>query len=84
MVIYNYNNYTGGGIGLVKFSIVDLCGNTRDIPVLVRELRQKNLISGTEKDLGGETVYITHNLIAVKKVMEDYDNLTLDIHKEKI
>jgi squalene cyclase len=57
MVIYIHDNYTKGGIGLVKFSIVDLCGNARDIPVLVRELRQKNLISGTEKDLGGETVF---------------------------
>ena len=66
---------------VIRFSIVDVCGNARDIQYLVRELRTKGLISGTEKDLGGETVYLTNNINAVKKVMQDYDGLVLDIHK---
>ena len=66
-----------------KFSIVDIGGNARDIPVLIRELRQKNLIVATEKDAGGDTVYLTNNLFAVKNVVSDYDGLMLDIIKEK-
>jgi hypothetical protein len=66
-----------------KFSIVDIGGNARDIPYLVRELRQKNLIVATEKDAGGDTVYLTNNLFAVKNVAGDYDGLMLDIIKEK-
>jgi hypothetical protein len=65
-----------------KFSILDIGGHARDISYLVKELRQNNLIVATEKDVGGDTVYLTNNLFAVKKIMEDYDNLTLDIHKE--
>lgn len=65
-----------------KFSIVDIGGNARDIPYAVRELRLKNLIVATEKDVGGDTVYLTNNLFAVKKVMSDYDGLMLDIHKK--
>ncbi len=42
-----------------KFSIVDIGGNARDIPYLVKELRQKNLIVATEKDVGNDTVYLT-------------------------
>lgn len=66
-----------------KFSIVDIGGNARDIPFLIRELRQKNLIAATEKDAGGDTVYLTNNLFAVKNVASDYDGLMLDIIKEK-
>ncbi len=66
-----------------KFSIVDIGGNARDIPFLIRELRQKNLIAATEKDVGGDTVYLTNNLFAVKNVASDYDGLMLDIIKEK-
>lgn len=66
-----------------KFSIVDIGGNARDIPFLVRELRQKNLIVATEKDAGGDTVYLTNNLFAVKVVAGDYDGLMLDVIKEK-
>lgn len=66
-----------------KFSIVDIGGNARDIPYLVRELRQKNLIVATEKDAGGDTVYLTNNLFAVKNVASDYDGLMLDVIKEK-
>jgi hypothetical protein len=67
---------------MYRFSIVALTGSTRDIPYLMKELRRSNLITGTEKDLGGEPVYLTHNIVAVKKIMEDYDNLTLDLHRE--
>ena len=66
-----------------KFSIVDIGGNARDIPYLVRELRQKNLIVATEKDVGGDTVYLTNNLFAVRNVASDYDGLMLDVIKEK-
>ena len=64
-----------------KFSIVDVGGYAKDISYLIRELRQKSLIVATEKDVGGDTVYLTNNLFAVKKVMIDYDGLMLDIHK---
>jgi hypothetical protein len=67
---------------MIKFSIVDICGNKKNIPYLLQELRKSNLISGTEKDVGGDTVYLTHNIVAVKKTMEDYDGLMLDIHKD--
>jgi hypothetical protein len=64
-----------------KFSIVDLCGNNKDIPYLVKELRQNNFITATERDIDGEPVYITHNLVGVKRVAQDYDGLTIDVHK---
>jgi len=64
-----------------KFSIVDIGGHMRDIQYLVRELRTKNLIVSTEKDAGGDTVYLTNNLVAVKKVISEYDGLMLDVHK---
>lgn len=41
----------------------------------------KNLIVATEKDLGGDTVYLTNNLVAVKKIISDYEGLMLDILK---
>lgn len=66
-----------------KFSIVDIGGFARDIPYLIKELRQKNLIVATEKDAGGDTVYLTNNLFAVKKVTDEYDGLMLDVIKEK-
>jgi len=66
---------------MVKFSIVALGGSTRDIPYLIKELRHKNLIAGTEKDVGGDTVYLTNSIAGVKKVMEDYDGIMLDVHK---
>lgn len=62
-----------------KFSILDIGGNSRDIPYLVKELRQKNLIAATEKDVGGDTVYLTNNLFAVKKIISEYDGLMLDV-----
>jgi hypothetical protein len=64
-----------------KFSIVDIGGFARDIPYLVRELRQKNLIAATEKDAGGDTVYLTNNLFAVKKIIGEYEGLMLDVIK---
>jgi hypothetical protein len=66
-----------------KFSIVDIGGNARDIPYLIRELRQKSLIVATEKDVGNDTVYLTNNLFAVKKIISEYDGLMLDVIKQK-
>lgn len=68
---------------MIKFSVLDICGNKKNIPYLVQELKKNNLIAGTEKDIGGETVYLTHNIVAVKRIMEDYEGLMLDIHKER-
>lgn len=64
-----------------KFSIVDIGGHMKDIQYLVRELRMKNLIVSTEKDAGGDTVYLTNSLPAVRKVMSEYDGLMLDVIK---
>ncbi len=66
-----------------KFSIVDIGGHARDITYLLKELRQNNLIVATEKDAGYDTVYLTNNLFAVKRIMEDYDGLMLDVIKQK-
>ncbi|MDP4093553.1 MAG: hypothetical protein Q8920_09350 [Bacillota bacterium] len=66
---------------MIKFAIIDVTGNSRDISYLIKELRQKNLIAGTEKDVHGETIYHTNSIASVKKLMEDYDNLMLDIVK---
>lgn len=68
---------------MIKFSILASGGSTKNITYLVKELRQNNLIAATEKDIGGDTVYLTNNIVAVKKIFEDYDGLMLDIHKEK-
>lgn len=64
-----------------RFSIVDIGGHMKDIQYLIRELRTKNLIVATEKDAGGDTVYLTNNLVAVKNVTSEYDGLMLDVHK---
>ncbi len=66
-----------------KFTILALGGSTRDIPYLIKELRQKSLITATEKDLGGDTIYLTNNLFAVKKIVSEFDGLFLDIVKNK-
>jgi hypothetical protein len=68
---------------MIKFSITDIGNNKKDIPYLIKELRHNNLISGTEKDVNGDTVYLTHNIVSVKKIIADYDGLMLDILKEK-
>lgn len=65
---------------MVRFSIVDIGASKGEIQYLIRELRQKGLIAGTEKDADGETVYLTNNLFAVKKLMTDYEGLILDVH----
>ena len=66
-----------------KFSVMDLGGNSRDIPYFIKELRKNNLIVATEKDVGNDTVYLTNNLFAVKKIISEYDGLMLDVIKEK-
>ena len=65
-----------------KFTIVDIGGNARDIPYLLKELRQNNLIVATEKDAGYDTVYLTNNLFAVRKIVNEYDGLMLDVLKK--
>jgi hypothetical protein len=66
-----------------KFTILALSGSARDIPYLIKELRQKNLIAATEKDVGGDTIYLTNNLFAVKKIVSEFDGLILDVVKNK-
>lgn len=65
-----------------KFSIVDIGGHARDIPYLIKELRQKNLIVATEKDVGNDTVYLTNNLFAVRNIINEYEGLMLDVLKK--
>lgn len=65
-----------------KFTIVDIGGNARDIPYFLKELRQNNLIVATEKDAGYDTVYLTNNLVAVKRIVSEYDGLMLDVLKK--
>lgn len=74
-------NYRKDARNMDKFSIVDIGGNARDIPYLIKELRQRNLIVATEKDIGNDTVYLTNNLFAVKNVIKEYDGLMLDVLK---
>lgn len=82
-LIENQNFQLKGGILMVRFTIVDLGGHNRDIPYLVKELRNSNLITATDKDAGGDTIYLTTNLPGVKRIMEDYEGLMLDLIKEK-
>jgi hypothetical protein len=66
---------------MVKFSIVHLSGSVKNISYLIKELRANSLIAGVEKDAGGDTIYSTHNLAGVKRVMSDYDGMMLDVLK---
>lgn len=68
---------------MVKFTIVDIGGNKRELPYLMQELRKNNLVAGTEKDAGGDTIYLTHNLVAVKRIVADYEGFMLDVVKER-
>ena len=68
---------------MVKFSIVDMGNNKKDIVYLLKEIKMKNLICATEKDEHGDTVYSTYNIAAVKKIAEDYDGLMIDIIRGK-
>ncbi len=67
---------------MIRFSIVEAGGHKKDIQYLMKELRQKNLIAAVEKDAANEPIYITGNIAGVKRIMEDYDGLMLDIHKD--
>ena len=67
---------------MVKFSIVNINGKPQDMAYLIKELRTNSLIAGVEKDAGGDTIYLTHNLAGVKRVMSDYDGIMLDILRE--
>ncbi|MEN6316188.1 MAG: hypothetical protein ABFD25_18295 [Clostridiaceae bacterium] len=66
-----------------KFTIMDVGGNARDIPYFIKELRKNNLIVATEKDAAYDTVYLTNNLFAVKKIISEYDGLMLDVIRQK-
>ncbi len=67
---------------MFRFSIVETGGHKKDIQYLMKELRQNNLIAAVEKDADNEPVYLTNNIAGVKRIMEDYDGLMLDIHKD--
>jgi len=67
---------------MFKFNIVDLGGHKKDIGYLVQELKKENLIAGTEKDVNNDTVYHSHNIKAIKQIMEDYEGLMLDMYKD--
>lgn len=66
---------------MVKFSIVNTGYRSQDIKYLISELRKKNLIAATEKDMNNDTIYHTHNIVAVKKIAEEYDGLMVEILK---
>ena len=65
-----------------KFSIDYVEGNKKYIPYLLKEIKTQGLICGTEKDRFNDTVYHTHNLVAIKKIIDDYEGLILDVHKK--
>ncbi len=67
---------------MTKFSIVEIGSGKQEIKYFVEELRRSNLISGTEKDENGDTVYHTHNFVAVKKLANEYDHLMVDAYKD--
>ena len=64
-----------------KFSIVDTGCRKQDIKYLIMELKKNNLIAAIEKDEHGDTIYHTHNILAVKKAADDYDGLMVEICK---
>jgi hypothetical protein len=68
---------------MVRFTIMDLGSTRGELQYLIKEIRQKGLIAGTEKDVHNETIYHTNSIGGIKKVMEDYEGLILDIIKDK-
>ena len=65
---------------MTKFSIVDLGNRKQDIKFLVLELRTSNLIAATELDGYGDAIYHTHNIVAVKKIFDEYEGLMLETY----
>jgi len=66
---------------MTKFSIVDTGISKQEIKYFVVELKKSNLIAGTEKDENNDTVYHTHNIVAVRKLADEYEGLMVDIYK---
>ncbi|MDQ2087656.1 hypothetical protein RBH29_14590 [Herbivorax sp. ANBcel31] len=65
-----------------KFSIVETGIRKGEIKFFVSELKKSKLIAGTEKDEYGDTVYHTHNILAVRKIADEYDGLMIDLYKK--
>lgn len=66
---------------MVRFSIVETGYKSQDIKYLVNELRSKQLIAAVEKDVNNDTIYHTHNIVAVRKIADEYDGLMIEIVK---
>lgn len=66
---------------MVRFSIVETGFKSQDIKYLVNELRSKQLIAAVEKDVNNDTIYHTHNIVAVRKIADEYDGLMIEIIK---
>lgn len=66
---------------MVRFSIVETGFKSQDIKYLVNELRSKQLIAAVEKDVNNDTIYHTHNIVAVRKIADEYDGLMIEIVK---
>ena len=66
---------------MVRFSVVDTGYRSQDIKYLINELRRKSLIAAVEKDVNNDTIYHTHNIVAVRKIAEEYDGLMIEILK---
>jgi hypothetical protein len=66
---------------MVRFSIADTGCRKQDMKYLILELRKNNLIAATEKDVNGDPIYHTNNILAVKKIAEDYDGLMIETLK---
>ena len=67
---------------MTKFSVVETGSGKQEIKYFVAELRKSNLIAGTEKDKHGDTVYHTHNFVAVKKLVNEYDGIMVDVYRD--
>ena len=59
---------------MTKFTIINT-GSRGNIEYFLDELKREKLITGTEKDEHNDTVYHTHNLVAVNRIAEDYNGV---------
>ncbi len=67
---------------MTKFTIIDT-GSRGNIKYFSEELKREKLIAGTEKDEHNDTVYHTHNIVAVNRIAEDYDGVMVDVVRER-
>lgn len=65
---------------MTKFSILETGISRQDIKYFVMELKKNNLIASTEKDKNNDIVYHTHNIVAVRKIADEYEGLMVDIY----